>query len=175
MEDWGEIELVHFNNGTDGLSNGSSTDFWSIMDELYIEVCNSDGIGFWNNRGTILDAYSKGKLYGLRVDETDEMFKRGVMGDPVFCRQLNGEVSWYLLPCFCVKEGDEAILLWTHTRARRRGFAKKLVELLEIKSADWPLPESLGFWQKCGIDPYLKKEKEDLKFKLRLALPLRNC
>jgi len=144
MEDWGEIKLVHFNNGTDGLSNGYSNDFWSIMDELYIEVCNSDGTGFWHNRGTILDAYSKGNLYGLRVNETDEMFKRG-----------------YLLPCFCVKEGDEAILLWTHTRARRRGFAKKLVELLEIKSADWPLPESLGFWQKCGIDPYVKKEKDN--------------
>lgn len=161
MEDWGEIELVHFNNGTDGLSNGSSTDFWSIMDELYIEVCNSDGTGFWHNRGTILDAYSKGNLYGLRVDETDAMFKRGAMGDPVFCRQLNGAVSWYLLPCFCVKEGDEAILLWTHTRARRRGFAKKLVELLEIKSAYWPLPESLGFWQKCGIDPYVRNEKNN--------------
>ena len=158
MEDWGEIELVHFNNDTDGLSNGSSDDFWSIMDELYIEVCNSDGIGFWNNRDTILDAYSKGNLYGLRVDETDEMFKRGnARHDPVFCRSYTG-LSWYLLPCFCVKEGDEASLLWTHARARRRGFAKKLVELLNIKSAYWPLPESLGFWQKCGIDPYVKKE-----------------
>ena len=162
MEDWGEIELVHFNNGTDGLSNGSSNDFWSIMDELYIEVCNSDGTGFWHNRGTILDAYSKGNLYGLRVDETHEMFKRGnARDDPVFCKQLTGEVSWYLLPCFCVKKGDEAILLWTHARARRRGFAKKLVELLNIKRAYYPLPESLGFWQKCGIDPYLKKEKEN--------------
>jgi len=50
-----------------------------------------------------------------------------------------------------IKENDEAIIIWTHTRARNKGFAKKLVELFKIKSAYNPLPESIGFWEKCNI------------------------
>jgi hypothetical protein len=31
------------------------------------------------------------------------------------------------------------------------GFGKKLVELLQIEIADNPLPDSIGFWEKCNV------------------------
>ena len=39
-----------------------------------------------------------------------------------------------------------------------RGFAKRMVELLEITTAYFPIPESIGFWEKCGINVYGKCE-----------------
>ena len=131
MEDWGEIELIQIN----------SEDFWCLFDEL----CN-DNSGFYHNRSTILEAYKNGNLYGLHVIESDKMYERGVKDNNIFC-----DDSLYLLPCFCVKENNKAIIIWTHTRARKMGFAKKLVELLHIEYADNPLPDSIEFWKKCNV------------------------
>jgi hypothetical protein len=131
MDDWGEIKLDQI----------EGNEFWYILDELY-----NDNSGFLCNRTTILKAYKSGNLYGLRVYETDEMYKRGARKDTIFC-----ENSWYLLPCFCIKENNKAIIIWTHTKARKMGFAKKLVELLQIEYAFNPLPDSIGFWEKCNV------------------------
>jgi hypothetical protein len=131
MDDWGEIELNQID----------SSDFWCLLDEL----CN-DNSGFLHNRITLLEAYKKGNLYGLRVRETDKMYERGARMDPLFCHN-----SWYLLPCFCVKENNKAVIIWTHTRARKMGFAKKLIELLHIEYAEHPLPDSIEFWKKCNV------------------------
>ena len=131
MNDWGKIELVEMN----------SDYFWYLFDEL----CD-DKSGFLCNRTTILEAYKNGNLYGLQVEETHEMYKRGAAEDKIFC-----DHSMYLLPCFCIKEDNKAIIIWTHTRARRNGFAKKLVELLKIEYAFKPLPDSIEFWKKCNI------------------------
>ena len=131
MEDWGEIKVIQID----------SSDFWCLFDELY-----DDNSEFCNNRSTILEAYKNGNLYGLRVNETDKMYERGAIIDNIFC-----EESWYLLPCFCVKENNKAIIIWTHTRARKMGFAKKLVELLRIEYAYIPLPDSIDFWKKCNV------------------------
>jgi hypothetical protein len=38
-------------------------------------------------------------------------------------------------------------LIWRHSRARNMGFGRKMVELLNIKKADTPLKESMGFWK----------------------------
>jgi len=133
MNDWGEIKLNQIDTGDD---------FWSIIDEI-----TDDHSGFLNNRNTLIDAYKKGDLYGLYVNETDKMYERGARMDDIFCKN-----SWYLLPCFCVKKHNTAILIWTHTRARKMGFGKKMIELLEIERAYNPLPESTGFWQKCNIE-----------------------
>ena len=134
MDDWGEILLTQID----------STEFWILFDEL----CE-DKSGFFHNRGTILEAYKEGNLYGLRVTETDKMYERGAREDIIFC-----ERSWYLLPCFCIKESNKAIIIWTHTRARNLGFARKLVELLQIEFAWNPLQESVEFWKKCNIPSY---------------------
>ena len=131
MDDWGEIVTQQID----------SVDFWILFDEL---CC--DNSGFYHNRSTILEAYKSGNLYGLRVNETNQMYKRGARKDYIFC-----ENSWYLLPCFCVKENNKAIIIWTHTRARKMGFAKKIVELLNIEYAYNPLPDSIEFWKKCNV------------------------
>lgn len=116
--------------------------FWFLFDEL----CDDDS-NFLNNRNIIVDAFKEGNIYGLRVTETNEMYLKKARNDPIFCPE-----SQYLLPCFCIKEGkDTASIIWVHSRARRMGFGKKLVQLLKIKSVRSPLPESLVFWKKCGI------------------------
>lgn len=131
MEDWGEITLNQID----------SDEFFCLFDELY-----DDDSGFCNNRNNILEAYKNGNLYGLRVIETDKMYERGARIDNIFCKN-----SWYLLPCFCVKENNKAIIIWTHTRARKMGFAKKLIELLRIDHAYNPLSDSIDFWKKCNV------------------------
>jgi hypothetical protein len=105
-----------------------------------------DKSGFFDNKSTITEAYRDGTLYGLKVCETDEMYRRGDLRLDIFCTD-----TLYLLPCFCIKKNDAAIIIWTHSRARNMGFGRKMVELLDIKRADTPLKESLGFWKKCNI------------------------
>ena len=129
MNDWGEIKLIKIESGDD---------FWTLLDEL-----KDDKSGFFCNKNVIVSAYKDGNLYGLQVEETDSMYERGARSDTI--------LSWYLLPCFCIMENNTAIIIWTHTRARKNGFAKKLVELLKIKYAYDPLPDSLDFWRKCNI------------------------
>ena len=73
MNDWGEIKLNQIDTGDD---------FWSIIDEI-----TDDHSGFLNNRNTLIDAYKKGDLYGLYVNETDKMvipdFKSGEYRGPL--------------------------------------------------------------------------------------------
>jgi hypothetical protein len=118
-----------------------ASDFWCLIEELI-----DDESGFLNNRITILEAYKHGNLYGLRVIETEEMYERGASTDEIYC-----ENSFYLLPCFCVKEENRAIIIWTHSRVRKMGFGRKLIKLLKIEYAYDPLPGSIDFWKKCNI------------------------
>jgi len=131
MDDWGEIKLKQIN----------SDDFWNLFEEII-----NDRSGFFYNKNCILQAYKDGNLFGLEVDETDSMYKRGARMDKIFC-----EKSFYLLPCFCVIDNNKAIIIWIHTRARKMGFAKKLIKLLKIEYALHPLPESIEFWNKNNI------------------------
>lgn len=146
MNDWGRIQLVQI----------TADEFWY----LFYELCD-DKSGFLNNKRTILQAYKDGTLYGLCVSETPGMCERDARLDDVFCKIYESpddgtggkycDVSQYLLPCFCVAENSKAVILWTHPRARKRGFARTLVELLHILYVWNPLPESIGFWERCNI------------------------
>ena len=118
-----------------------ANEFWHLFDEL-----DDDKSGFIYNRNTILDAFRNGHLYGIEVEETDEMYRRGARGDPLLCRG-----SMYLLPSFCIKYGSTVDILWTHTRARGNGFATKLVRELGIECVRHPLQGSIGFWKKVGL------------------------
>ena len=133
MEHLGEIKLNQIDD---------EYEFWALIDELF-----HDKSGFCHNRTAILKAYMNGNLYGLRAIETDLMYENRALENEIYC-----ENSFYLLPCFCIKENNEAIIIWTHSRARRMGFAKKLVNLLDITHAYNPLPDSLEFWRKCNIE-----------------------
>lgn len=89
---------------------------------------------------------------------TDEMYKN-LENEDLFCHDMSGERQGYLLPCFCITNDSTALIIWTHTRARRKGFATKLVNLLKIECAHLPLPESINFWKSCNI----KMEPEEVK------------
>lgn len=133
MSSWGEIKLEQIDD---------ADDFWCILDELV-----DDKSSFILNKNIILNALLKKSLFGLRVEETDEMFEENERNNPIFCKD-----SFYLLPCFCIKLNDTAKIIWTHSRARRRGFARCLIEKLKIKYAYNPLPESYEFWKKFNIE-----------------------
>lgn len=129
--DYNQIKLIHINY----------EDFWYIYDEL----CEEKGEIF-HYRSILLEAYKKQKLFGLRVTESIQMFENVERNNPLFCKN-----SWYLLPCFCVRDKNKVIFIWTHERARNKGFAKKMVELLDIDYAYKPIASSLGFWEKCNV------------------------
>lgn len=141
MTDYGNIELININE---------TDDFWSLYDELV-----ADKSCFIHNRNTLLEAFKEDRLYGLRIEETDSMFKRRARQDDVFCKNA----SLYLLPCLCIvnNEHTKIIIIWTHTRARRRGFAKKMVEMITKQECSapmipsYPLPDSILFWNACGF------------------------
>ena len=134
-DDWGGIKLKQIKN---------ECDFWSLYDEML-----DDKSRFLYMRDSIMKNIKRGNLYGLQVDETLSMISRNAQNDPIFCKVNNS--SKYLLPCFCVAKDNEAIILWTHTKARRNGFGKTLVELLEITKAYEPLPDAHNFWKSVGI------------------------
>lgn len=138
MEHWGEIKLTKIEHGFD---------FWCLFDEL-----SNDNSNFINNREIIVDAYRKGNLYGLNVDESDHMFANKSINDDIFARHHNGALSWYLLPCLCVVENKKCIIIWVHTRARRKGLGTKLVKLLKIEDVYNPLPGTSNFWKSCGFN-----------------------
>lgn len=120
-------------------------DFWCLFDAL-----KSDGSVFVHNRSVLADGFKEGNLYGLRVSETDAMYARVAMQDDIFCPG-----SAYLLPCLCLLNGDGDVeIIWTHTRARRKGFASKLVELLGVRRANNPLSGSDKFWKHCNVQCY---------------------
>lgn len=95
------------------------SEFWCLIHEI-----QDDNSCFLNNVATIVESYKEGTLYGLRVYETDSMYERGARNDILFCRNLDGTPSYYLLPCFCITKGTTAILFWVHSRARRCEIGK---------------------------------------------------
>jgi hypothetical protein len=132
VADWGKLRLepIVF-----------SGDFWSLYEEM-----EQDGSVFIHNRPTFLEAYMDGNLYGLLFEENDFMVRNVCRTNNLFVKE-----SFYLLPCFCIRHESTAVIIWTHTRARKLGFARKLVELLKLEFAFNPLPESIKFWEKCDI------------------------
>ena len=138
MRDWGKVIIHKIETGDDVLI-------------LFNELVN-DNSGFIHNMSFLLDAFKDGNLYGLSVIETNDMFERNARIDKEFCKDINGHpAGWYLLPCLCVKNGDKCELIWSHTRIRNRGFARTLIQLLQLKYASNVLLESSGFWDKCNV------------------------
>jgi len=142
---WGPLRLVRELDGAD---------FWMLYDELL-----DDGSGFRHNREVLLDAWKDGRMCGLAVDETDTMDRAPeLLHEPLFARDKDGYsntmATRYLLPCFCVTgqaDATSAVIIWTHTRARRRGLGSALVQRLGITRADNPLEASAQFWTACGL------------------------
>lgn len=130
-ENWSKIQLVHINQ----------EDFWY----LYDEICDEQSDVLYQ-RKMMLEAYKSSNLFGLRVGETFTNKASASKTDELFCRN-----SWRLLPCFCVRERNKAHYIWTHPRARNRGFARELIQLLGIEYVCNPVLSSIGFWEKMNI------------------------
>ena len=130
---WGALAVVRIDR---------SGDFWALFEELV-----DDASGFVANRITLLDAFKGGYLYGLVVTETADMYAKNVPPtDGLFCRSSICSQQ-YLLPCLCVQMAKEAIVIWTHSRARRNGFARQFVCQLGIEYALARLNGSQSFWE----------------------------
>jgi hypothetical protein len=126
-----------------------SEDFWALFDEMVDDQCS-----FLHNRSTILDSFKNKNLYGLILEENDYLWNNRNQLNPIdnqlFCRDRIS--SLYLFPLFCIKENNnECLFIWNHSRNRRKGLAKKLVQLLKIEKIWNPLQDSLPFWESCGI------------------------
>lgn len=135
----------------------SADDFWCLLDEL-----KDDKSGFIHNKKHLLQAYKEDRLYGLIIIETDSMYQRGANRDEIFCKffdekkKLVRSRSMYLLPCLCItnEEGDKIEIIWVRKKERRKGFGRKMVELLKEKSPTGiiepsnPLPQAKKFWDK---------------------------
>ncbi len=126
----------------------SGYDFWALFESLL-----DDGSLFFQNRAVIVEAYRTGMLWGLSVSDR---YPRGTQFDTVL-------LTPYLLPCLCVVNTTHTAnalsieILWTHSRARRNGFAKVLIELIsklykKLVSVSTPLPESILFWHAMQSD-----------------------
>lgn len=144
MPDYGEAEFVEIDR---------VEDFWVLWDELN----DDDECGLKHSRNILLEAFKDGNLWGLRIAETDGMFARGAHTDPVFCKTSKG-AQMYLLPCLICDRNTKTYtkidIIWVHPRARRMGYAMKMVSILyEVAPLplipDRPVPESIPFWETC--------------------------
>jgi len=106
----------------------------------------------WFSHDNFLQAFVKRQLFGMKIVETDEMFRRGCKDDEIFCVDIHGCVTDYILPCFCIKGGDDTVqLLWVHPKFRGKGLGRHFVSKLNVKDVWNPLDHSKGFWLKCGF------------------------
>ena len=44
------------------------------------------------------------------------------------------------------------MIMWVHSKCRRRGLGRTFIELLDIKIAYKALKESYDFWKACRVD-----------------------
>lgn len=130
--DYGDIILTKIENGND-------------LFALIEDDTTARGDPF-DSRRVIANAFRDGDLYGLEVEETASMYNRSAWNDQIFIRN-----SLYRLPCFCIVDETEGVLLWVHPRARRLGLGSLLVEKLGITHVRQMLPGSEVFWGTCGV------------------------
>ena len=107
-DDWGTIHLLQIVDGND---------FCCILEEM------NDGTVIHKHR--FAEAYRDGNLFGLYVEETDDMFSREAYNDPIFCQN-----SSYLLPCTAIKRNGFIQSVWSHERVKGYRFEKHLIRML---------------------------------------------
>ena len=140
-----EVKLVRFNDPSPSHYGKDKHEhqFCEIYDMLVEEKVPMEF------RAEVLAYYNQGDMYGLQIAGKK-------IQDPVFLRTGHN-----ILPVFCLKDSDGcANYVWTHPRGRRRGYARKLVQLLKITLAYHERfafrfaegqEETSGFWLKCGF------------------------
>jgi len=149
ISDWGDIHLCEITGGDD---------FWSLFYELsdYEVICdetNNNTNVF--NKTLFIESYKYGHLYGLYVDETKSMKKRKAYKDNIFCKY-----TYYLLPCFCIKNKHVIINVWVHPRIKRYNFGSVIVEhVLKMNNFDNKMNDK--YKNKEDIDDYDDDKYDD--------------
>jgi hypothetical protein len=109
--------------------------FWRLYseledDKLWNNLADDKSSYVWN-RSDLVEAFKDEKLYGLEIKGGGDLF--------------------FLLPCLCIVKDSLVSSVWTHTRARRKGFATMLIKLLRVRNVLNPTYDSLPFWKACGL------------------------
>lgn len=99
--------------------------FWRLYSEL-----EDDTSGYLNSRSDLVEAFKEENLYGL---------------------EIKGNDLYFLLPCLCIVKDSTVSVVWTHTRARRKGFGIMLMKLLKVRNVYNPSLDSIPFWKACGL------------------------
>lgn len=89
--------------------------FWALFDELM-----DDKSSFLNNRASIVEAFKTGNMFGLSVEDKPFPF-----------------------PCFFICDCNAIVILWVHTRARKKGLATTMLELSDIKNVYCPVQSTV--------------------------------
>lgn len=55
-----------------------------------------------------------------------------------------------IMPAYILCKEDEALVLWVHKSCRKRGYAKFMINSMNIRYAI-AAPESIVFWEKIGF------------------------
>jgi hypothetical protein len=134
-----QVKVFSISSNSD-IVHGAKT-LQHVIRELY-----HDNSGFLHNMSVLFDGFTAGRLYGLRLEETDDMFRhKGIHKGhhPMF---MQSRYPW-TLPAFCCLDETGAVdIIWVHSRVRRRGLASAFLRQLDVTRATVIVPESKGFW-----------------------------
>jgi len=152
----GEVRL--FNFAEEGIDHDSLEWFFAIQHELMAEWTENDkngrsNKGFIHNQSMILEAFVKGRLYGLSMPETQMMYENVTPDDPHFMTSGFTCQTHYRFPVFCVVDENKRIdILWVAARMRRRGLGTRMVECLKTQGVVGArfVEGALPFWQRLG-------------------------
>ena len=132
-----QVEVFSISSNSD-IVDGAKT-LQHVIRELY-----HDNSGFLHNMSVLFDGFATGRLYGLRLEETDDMFKHNGH-HPMF---MQSRFPW-TLPAFCCLDETGAVdIIWVHPRVRHKGLASAFLRQLDVTRATVIVPESKGFWDK---------------------------
>ena len=142
----------------------------SILDELRLEHAGSvSGSGFHNNRQNILRAWHEHRLFGLRVEDSDDFYEANKLrgGDDAAFLMPKSRVGAFVLPVFItlnkpcpggreMQDGTDfwqdlvIEYLWVAQRVRGAGVGTRMVAEVFARGVEDPLPEAEPFWRKMG-------------------------
>ena len=132
-----QVEVFSISSNSD-IVDGAKT-LQHVIRELY-----HDNSGFLHNMSVLFDGFAMGRLYGLRLAETDDMYKH-TGHHPMF---MQSRFPW-TLPAFCCLDETGAVdIIWVHSRVRHKGLASAFLHQLDVTRATVIVPESKGFWDK---------------------------
>ena len=111
--------------------NISSYQLLALFNEL-----EDDKSGYARVKSGLLEAWKHNHLYGIIS-----------LDDKTRCNKYLDN----LLPCFCIIDGTTLISIWTHHRIRGSGFAKLLIQGLNLTKIYNPYHHYPDLWTHLGL------------------------